>query len=390
MSNTSTISPDFVKIIKEFVNDIKNTFPEYSNIITSWWNIENDEDESTTMEMLHKHCINVFPERLMDILYQNKDIFNNDSTINTEFLPGISFKYLWNYDISDSTRDTIWKYLQMIVIAIVGNIQDKSLLGDTSKIFDSINENDFKDKLQETLENIQNVFDTKSDGDENEQSQLPDVNALHGHMEGLLGGKLGQLAQEIAEETTEGLDIDLDNINNVNDVFQTLFKNPGKLMGLVKDVGEKLDSRMKNGEINQSELLSEASEMVGKMKNMPGLNNIQEMMGKMGMNISNIPNMNNANVQRNMNAMESKIKQNAKSESLRERLKKKALQNNYEQAMKQSLKPSAAIQKEQTPPLTDQELLELFEDNNIKMVDSPTKDSSGTKSSKKNKKVKKA
>ena len=41
---------------------------------------------------------------------KNADIFNGDSNINTEFLPGIVFNQLWKCDISDNTRETVWKY----------------------------------------------------------------------------------------------------------------------------------------------------------------------------------------------------------------------------------------------------------------------------------------
>lgn len=58
-----------------------------------------------------------------------------------------------------------------------------------------------------------------------------------------MNGKIGALAKEIAEETAGELDlgIDLENPENLNmgNVFQKLFKNPGKLMNMVKNVGQK-------------------------------------------------------------------------------------------------------------------------------------------------------
>jgi hypothetical protein len=54
-------------------------------------------------------------------------------------------------------------------------------------------------------------------------------------------------------------------------------------MSLVKNVGDKLDTKIKSGEINQSELMAEASEIMSKMKDMPGMGDIQSMLGKMGM-----------------------------------------------------------------------------------------------------------
>ena len=35
--------------------------------------------------------------------------------INTTFLPNIDFKTLYYDDTSDSTKETLWKYLQLIL-----------------------------------------------------------------------------------------------------------------------------------------------------------------------------------------------------------------------------------------------------------------------------------
>ena len=39
----------------------------------------------------------------------------------------------------------------------------------------------------------------------------------------------------------------MENVTDMKDVFQKLMKNPTKLMGLVKTVGDKLDGKMKSG-----------------------------------------------------------------------------------------------------------------------------------------------
>ena len=58
---------------------------------------------------------------------------------------------------------------------------------------------------------------------------LPDPSEIHEHITGMLDGKLGSLAKEIAAET-EDLNVNLEENATVNDVFEKLFKNPGKLM----------------------------------------------------------------------------------------------------------------------------------------------------------------
>tara|TARA_B100001996_G_C18422694_1_gene501334 strand:- start:21 stop:707 length:687 start_codon:yes stop_codon:yes gene_type:complete len=112
---------------------------------------------------------------------------------------------------------------------------------------------------------------------------MPNPEEMQDHINGLLGGKLGRLAHEIAEETANELNVDMDDATNVSDVFQKLFKNPGKLINMVKKVGSKLDSKLKSGEIKESELMEEASELMEKMKNMPGMKNMDQILGKMGL-----------------------------------------------------------------------------------------------------------
>jgi len=335
------IPEEFKKVIGDFISDISNTFPEYLPIINRWWKTKEDilteeeivADRKQKIDAIFTHCIHVFPERFFDILYQNVEIFKEDSAVNTEFLPGISFKYLWNCDISDKTKETIWKYLQLILLSIIGCVKDQSAFGDTAKLFESINEDEFKDKLQETLEKMQNLFekDETAEGEKTESTgtstgegmNMPSADEIHSHITGMLGGKLGDLAREIAEETAGNLNIDMDNVTDVKGVFQNLFKNPGKLMSLVKNVGDKLDTKIKSGEINQSELMAEASEIMGKMKDMPGMGDIQSMLGKMGM--GGMGGM-GKNVRVDTNAMKMQMDKYTKMEQMKQRIQKKAEQ----------------------------------------------------------------
>ena len=132
---------------------------------------------------------------------------------------------------------------------------------------------------------------------------------IHEHINGMLDGKLGNLAKEIAEDTANELNMDMGNASSMNDVFEKLFKNPGKLMGLVKSVGSKLDAKIKSGEIKESELITEANEMMQKMKNMPGMGGMQEMLSKMA-----------GGGKVNMNAMEAKMQQNLNKAKQKERM----------------------------------------------------------------------
>ena len=272
-----------VKVIYDLINDILFTFPEFKDGLNlDLHNIKETRDEDS-IQNVYEHIKTVFPERFFDILYKNEEMFVKDE-INTEFLPGIDFKDLWKTDISDNTKETIWKYLQIILFSVIGKVNSQDSFGDTAKLFEAINEDDLKNKLEEAMSNLQNMMDDGPiDVSGINLDQLPKPDDIQGHISGLLDGKLGKLAKEIAAETAEELNIDAENATSVNDVFQNLFKNPGKLMSLVQNVGGKLDSKIKSGEIKESELMQEAGELLGKMKDMPGMGDIQSMLSKMGM-----------------------------------------------------------------------------------------------------------
>ena len=361
---------EFEKIVRDLTEDIKITFPEYIQIIEKWWkptsyfnSIEDVEErkkqieasDKKALDTVFKHCINKFPPRFFDILYQSDEMFKEESDIDTEFLPQIHFKNLWQCDISDKTRETIWKYLQLIMFCIIGNVKDRRMFGDTAKLFDCISEEEFKGKLEETLGQMQNMFDNlgeHSGEEEGEQPKapfnMPNANEIHEHINGMLNGKLGSLAKEIAEETAAELNIDMENTSNMKDVFQKLFKNPTRLMNLVKSMGQKLEDKIKSGEIKESELLSEASDLMSKMKNMPGMGNIQQMMSQMGMG-----GMMPKGAKMNFGAMESQLKRSMKTAQMKERMKQKA-EEKHTAGQTQETNTQSNI------TMTDEEIISIF------------------------------
>jgi hypothetical protein len=377
---------EFQKIIKDFINDITSTFPEYEPIINRWWklkdysHIENETDRlveitknnEERMDYIFKYCLTVFPERFFEILYQNNNLFSDNNNTNTEFLPGISFKYLMNCDISESTRETIWKYLQLIMMSLASSVKNDTAFSETAKLFDSLNKEEFKDKLEETMEKMQEIFehrdivtqglegceclkenenenenkDNQNKYNQNKDNQNKNIN----NISNMLNGKLGDLAREIAEETAGNMNLDMENITNTQDVFKNLFKNPAKLMELVSSVGNKLENRIKSGDISEKELFSEASDIMNNMKNMPGMENIQSMMKQMGMNANMNMNTNNLNPNVDTNVMKKQIQ----LEKMKERINKRQPQT----------QPQTQHQIQHNA-LTDEQLFSVFE-NDVK------------------------
>ena len=75
-------------------------------------------------------------------------------------------------------------------------------------------------------------------------------------------------------------------------------------MNLVKHVGGKLDSKMKSGDLNEDELMSEAKDLMSKMKDNPILGNIFNTLGK------------------NQNQFQQKMKKSEMRDKMRKKMKK--------------------------------------------------------------------
>jgi hypothetical protein len=354
------VPDEFYKIVNDFVIDILTTFPEYAGIVSRWWShgkVGNSDKKETECLSVFRHCVKIFPERFFDILYKNQEIFKEASEENTEFLPGIVFKLIWSDNISETTRATIWKYLQLILFSVIGTVHTSSELGDTAKLFEAINEDELKNKLQETFENMQGMFDTDSNKEEtnNDESKpnmenMPSPEQIHEHINSMMGGKLGKLAMELAEETASDLNLDLNETKDAKDVFQKLFKNPGKMMGMVKNIGDKIDEKIKSGEIKESELMSEGMDLLNKMQSMPGMGDMQKMFSQMG-----IPGLGKG-AKMNMGAMEAQMNKSMKAAKMKERMQVKAEANKANKTNKTS-QPESTTSR---PTISEEEIIKIF------------------------------
>jgi hypothetical protein len=397
----NVIPTEFNKIIKDLSNDLRTTFPEYAHFIDKWW--QNTKYENP-VQYLYEFCLKKMPPRFFDILYKNADMFSENSDVDTEFLPNIHFRNLWQCDITDNTRETIWRYLQLILFAIVGTMDNSDAFGETIKMFKSVEENDLKNTLEETMSKMYEFFensksastgegedgdneDTDNAGENGEginMNNFPSAENLHEHINGMLGGKLGELAMEIAQETASdlnlGADGDLNSESNVKDVFQKLMKNPTKLMSLVKNVGSKLDEKIKSGSIKESELMSEASDIINRMKDMPGMGDIQSMLKKMGMSKG----MGGGKF--DFNAMESKLNQTMKQAQMKEKMKEKAeIKKTQAQQAQAQAQADLHARTQNFNPVPDEQLFNMFS-NQSSSSSNPNNTSNGEKKKKKKKK----
>ena len=99
-------------------------------------------------------------------------------------------------------------------------------------------------------------------------------------------------------------------------------------MNLVKNVGSKLDHKIKSGDIKESELLEEASSFLNNMKNMPGMGNLESIFKKMGVP-GGMGGMGGGKM--DMNAMKQQMEANMRNAKMKERMRTKLEKRQNEQ-----------------------------------------------------------
>jgi len=210
-------------------NDLKRnlilTFPELTDTL-------NQLGDDTVYE----YCLSVFPNHFFDILYEKMSLF--DDTVY--LLPNIDFSLLMKDEkLSDKSRNTLWKYLQLILFYVVEKNNPM--------------ENSAHEKMEETMEHMKNMFQQNDlsntihsmFGDLSNNPMFGDLsnNPMFGDlsnnpMDKMMNGKIGEIAKEIAQETAN-------DFGNPEDFMNSIMKDPSKMMGLVKNVGSKLEGKLK-------------------------------------------------------------------------------------------------------------------------------------------------
>jgi len=320
----------FAVIVKDFINDLNITFPELK-----------DSFQDVSLNVIHNHCLEVYPNHFFDILYEREQLFDEQLYL----LPNIDFNILMNdKNISEKTKKIIWKYLQLILFYTMEQ-NDKININDTTN---DISMCDINTKISETMENMKNFF-SEQDLSEN----LIDTDKMRDKIETMMSGKIGSLAKEIAEETTKNMD-------NPEEFFNDMLKNPQNIMGLVKSIGDKLNDKMGDG-VEQGEMLKEATNIMTQMGDIPGL---KEMMDKM-----NIPG------KMDMKGMMNKMEQMTKQEKTKERMRNKMEQKKLEKE----------VEKEVIKKLMDNKQLNQDEHGNFVFREEDTKVERSKRRKRKNK-----
>jgi hypothetical protein len=141
-------------------------------------------------------------------------------------------------------------------------------------------------------------------------------------------------------------------------------------LSLVKNIGGKLEEKISSGQVKESELLEEATQIMDKIQDIPGL---KEMMAKMGLN-----------GKMDFKAMANKMQQHMQGSKTKERLQKKRENRSKEKETRDTKEKETKETKETKEMQKAADIKQTSEDTFVfKIGESPQK---STKKKKKNKK----
>ena len=303
------IEEQVFSIFSSFIRDLSTTFPEIEGCLN-----RNYEKEITGKDLKLEDCpkIKVFLDKVHEhkSLIENKDesFFNND----IELLEEISFQRLWEKNLSQKNRETLWKYFKTFTIITINLNSNQQLQEALETIGNqkSLDKEDIKDK--KTAKDLKDLKKLTEDVQQGEN-----VSEGESELENMLGGLIDSDIGKIAKEVSETMNIekmfgDINEETNPMDIMGQIM-NPEKMGSIFKNIQEVMDRKMKSGDINKEGIQEEAKNIYGKMSDNPMFSNLANQMGNMNqvgprnpmdpMNMMNMMNM--MNPMNSMNSMNS-------------------------------------------------------------------------------------
>jgi hypothetical protein len=305
---STEVESKLFSLFSDFIRDLSKVFPEIkSSLYRNYEDCLVESDKCLSDFPKVKRFLELIGDYEKYIVDKNLEFFD----LEVEFLEEIRFNRLWEKNISNKTRESIWKYLQTFQLISI-NLKSSEALNAALE-GDKIDKSALKDikKMQKLSEEVQSKNNTNEG--ENELDQM-------------LGGLMDSGIGEIAKEVAQGLDVEsmfgnVDENSNPMELMAQLM-NPDKMGAIFNNINSVMEQKMASGELTQEGLKSEAEGMMGQMGENPMFKNM--MQGMQGVQQAGESDINTGDTPRPSNDEE--LSREEKQRRLREKIKQK--QNN--------------------------------------------------------------
>ena len=265
------IEKQIFSIFSSFIRDLSKTFPEIKNCL-----YRNYEEEIVGEDLKLENCPKI--ECFLVKVNENSKLIEikDEKFFHIEdILEEISFQRLWEKNISDKTKGTIWKYFQTFSIININLNSSKQLQEALNSMNEGeISKEDIKDK--QTAKDLKKL--KKLAEDVKEEVTDEDELDLDNMLGGLMDSNIGSIAKEVASSMK--LDEMFGNVDENSNPMELMAQmmNPDKMGNIFKNINNVMENKMKSGELNQDILKKEAESMYGDMSNNPLFGNLMKQM----------------------------------------------------------------------------------------------------------------
>lgn len=254
MSHSSVIV--FNNNLELLLNNIQSIFSELSPDISN----------NYTFPLTGTSYIDTFvsnnTKKYNDISNKNDIIFSKGLIL----LEHINFNYIWNNsNLSQVNKETIWKYLQTMVLYSIEykeNVNIKNILSQY-KINNTI-DNDHTRLIVNILHNLSNEIIIPDTNDEITPTDTSLQNSLQNFKLPDLSNILGKHLMELIQKIMDDIDIGGFEINNPLELIQTLLdkefsieNDTTGISSLVKNIIDNLKKHLSSEDLNRPELFKE-------------------------------------------------------------------------------------------------------------------------------------
>ena len=255
-------------IFNDFIRDLSKTFPEIKSCL--YRNYEGCLTDVDDKKLCDLPKLNRFLELIGDyekmITDKNLEFFD----LEVEFLEEISFKLLWTKNISNKTRESIWKYLQTFQLINI-NLRSSQQLKDALSQIGTDTEMEVDRSTAKDLKKMKKLSDSVKEEVKGE-SELDDM------LGGLMDGGIGDIAKEVAKSMDiENMFGNIDGNSNPMEIMAQMM-NPEKMGSIFNNINSVMEQKMESGELTKDSLKSEAEGMMGKMGDNPMFKNMMQGM----------------------------------------------------------------------------------------------------------------
>ena len=285
------------KVFLEFCDDLENVIPDKLEYINNARNrIKDKPSTKYYLEYFFRHCL-PYASAITSCYV--------DSLKDMKIMHGITFGDIYGSGMQLASRHALWRYLHTFYLLVQS-------FPKVNKIAEKYADNEHIESIKSALashdENLRNIMNSsgkfaeeilKEQASQNPDGKIPDMSSFLNGMdekkfeESFLNSSIGDLAKEISQDLNAD---DLKCMENPDDLMKNLMgggaSGAGGLGNIIQKVSDKLQTKMKNGELNEDALMKEATAMMGMLSpamagaaggkgGMGGMGDLFSMMGGM-------------------------------------------------------------------------------------------------------------